>query len=131
MRNFDNFTHSFHMRASKLTKNLFFNGLYNSMRNDFLAVFLSVLSQEIKITLRRTFLIRYANQIKNYKIMELTNDQKNSHSPEGKKSSAVEKTDKSTSLNNTPVKPIDDMELNEEQLDIISGGGDPFAGPKG
>ena len=57
--------------------------------------------------------------------MELTNDQKNSHSPEGKKPSTVEKTDKSTSLNNTPVKPnIDDMELNEEQLDIISGGAD-------
>lgn len=57
--------------------------------------------------------------------MELTNDQKNLHSPEGKKSSVVEETDNSTHLNNTAVKPnIDDMELNEEQLDIISGGGE-------
>ncbi len=57
--------------------------------------------------------------------MELTNEHKNSHSPEGGKSSVIDKTDKTTHLNNTPVKPnIEDMELNEEQLDIISGGGD-------
>ncbi len=57
--------------------------------------------------------------------MELTNEHKNSHSPEGGKSSVVDKTDKTTHLNNTPVKPnIEDMELNEEQLDIISGGAD-------
>lgn len=57
--------------------------------------------------------------------MKLTNDPKNSNSPEKESSSAVDKTDNSTSLNNTPVKPnVDDMELNEEQLDIISGGGD-------
>ncbi len=56
--------------------------------------------------------------------MELTNDQKNAHSPEGKKPSVVDKTDHSNHLNNTPVKIIvDDVELNEEQLDIISGGG--------
>ena len=55
--------------------------------------------------------------------MELTNDPKNSNAPEGKKSHDVDKTD--TSLNNTPMKvSIDDMELNEEQLDIISGGAD-------
>ena len=56
--------------------------------------------------------------------MELTNDQKNSHSSEGKKQSVVEKTDNSSLLNNAPTKPIivDDVELNEEQLDIISGG---------
>ena len=59
--------------------------------------------------------------------MELTNDPKKSNSPEGTKSHAVDKTD--TSLNNTPVKvSIDDMELNEEQLDIISGGGDLLPG---
>ena len=56
--------------------------------------------------------------------MELTNDQKNAHSPDGKKPSVVGKTDNSVPLNNTPVKIIvDDVELNEEQLDIISGGG--------
>ena len=56
--------------------------------------------------------------------MELTNEHKNSHSPEGEKKSVVDKTSNSTSLNNTPVKPIivDDVELNEDQLDIISGG---------
>ena len=59
--------------------------------------------------------------------MELTNDPKKSNSPKGKDSSTVDKTDKS--LNNTPVKvSIDDMELNEEQLDIISGGGDLLPG---
>jgi hypothetical protein len=62
--------------------------------------------------------------------MELTNDQKHSSSPaEGKPS-----TENSTPLNNAPTKPVivDDIELNEEQLDIISGGGDPFSNsPKG
>lgn len=58
--------------------------------------------------------------------MELTNEHKNSRSPEGEKPSVVDKTDKATHLNNTPMKPIivDDVELNEDQLDIISGGGD-------
>ncbi len=57
--------------------------------------------------------------------MELTNEHKNAHSPEGEKPSVTDKTDHSTHLNNTPVKPnIEDMELNEEQLDIISGGAD-------
>ena len=58
--------------------------------------------------------------------MELTNEHKNSHSPEGGKSSVVDKTDKTTHLNNIPMKPIivDDVELNEDQLDIISGGAD-------
>jgi hypothetical protein len=56
--------------------------------------------------------------------MELTNEHKNAHSPEGKKSSVADKTDNATHLNNTPVKIIaDDVELNEDQLDIISGGG--------
>ena len=56
--------------------------------------------------------------------MELANEHKNSHSPEGGKSSVVDKTDKTTHLNNIPMKPIivDDVELNEDQLDIISGG---------
>lgn len=52
--------------------------------------------------------------------MELTNDPKHSSSPaEGKPS-----TENSTPLNNAPVKltVTDDTELNEEQLDIISGG---------
>ncbi len=55
--------------------------------------------------------------------MKLTNDPKNSNSPEEKKSSATEEKENSS---NTPVKSIvvDDVELNEEQLDIISGGGD-------
>jgi hypothetical protein len=53
--------------------------------------------------------------------MELTNEHKKSHSPRGEKSSVVDKTSKEI-----PVKIIvDDVELNEEQLDIISGGGDP------
>lgn len=58
--------------------------------------------------------------------MELTNDAKNSNSPEEKKSSATEEKENASSLNKTPVKPIvvDDVELNEEQLDIISGGGE-------
>jgi hypothetical protein len=58
--------------------------------------------------------------------MELTNEHKNAHSPEGKKSSVADKTNEATHLNNTPVKPniVDDMELDENQLDIISGGGD-------
>jgi hypothetical protein len=57
--------------------------------------------------------------------MELTNEHKNAHSPEGKKSSVADKTNEATHLNNTPMKPIivDDVELNEDQLDIISGGG--------
>jgi hypothetical protein len=59
--------------------------------------------------------------------MELTNEHKNAHSPEGKKSSVADKTNEATHLNNTPVKiSVEDMELNEEQLDIISGGSDPF-----
>jgi hypothetical protein len=59
--------------------------------------------------------------------MELKNEHKNSHSPDGGKSSVVDKTDKGTHLNNTPVKiSVEDVELNEEQLDIISGGSDPF-----
>lgn len=51
--------------------------------------------------------------------MELTNEHKNSHTPEGEKASVVDKTNKET-----PVKIVlvDDVELNEEQLDIISGG---------
>jgi hypothetical protein len=54
--------------------------------------------------------------------MELTNDSKNAHFPEGKKASVA--TDNVAPVNNAPVKIIvDDMELNEEQLDIISGGG--------
>jgi hypothetical protein len=53
--------------------------------------------------------------------MELTNEHKNSHSSEEEKSSVMDKTSKET-----PVKIIvDDVELNEDQLDIISGGGDP------
>jgi hypothetical protein len=55
--------------------------------------------------------------------MELTNDSKNANSPEGKKASAA--TDNVASVNNTPTESnLDDMELNEDQLDIISGGGD-------
>jgi len=62
--------------------------------------------------------------------MELTNEHKNSHSPDGKKSSVVDEKDKATHLNNVPVKlSVDDVELNEEQLDIISGGVDPFLKP--
>ncbi|MBB6002526.1 hypothetical protein [Arcicella rosea] len=58
--------------------------------------------------------------------MELTNDPKNSNSPEEKKSSATEEKENASSLNKTSVKSIvvDDVELNEEQLDIISGGGE-------
>ncbi|MEA5427826.1 hypothetical protein [Arcicella lustrica] len=58
--------------------------------------------------------------------MELTNDPKNSNSPEEKKFSDAEKKDNASSLNNTQEKSIivDDVELNEEQLDIISGGGE-------
>ncbi|MEA5461115.1 hypothetical protein VB796_18780 [Arcicella sp. LKC2W] len=55
--------------------------------------------------------------------MELTNKHKDSHSPEKKNTSVVDKTDKSNHLNNNPV-IVDDVELNEDQLDTISGGGD-------
>ena len=56
--------------------------------------------------------------------MESNNDPQNSK--DGAKKSVVAQTGDSTILNNTPVKPnLDDMELNEEQLDIISGGGGP------
>ena len=55
--------------------------------------------------------------------MESNNDPKSSK--DGAKKSVVAQTGDSTILNNTPVKPnLDDMELNEEQLDIISGGGE-------
>ncbi len=54
--------------------------------------------------------------------MELTNDPKKSQ--DGTKKSVVIQTGDLTILNNTPAKPnLDDMELNEDQLDIISGGG--------
>ena len=63
--------------------------------------------------------------------MESNNDPQNSK--DGAKKSVVAQAGDSTILNNTPVKPtLDDMELNEEQLDIISGGGDPaFLGTGG
>ena len=57
--------------------------------------------------------------------MESNSDPKNTK--DGAKKSVVAQTGDSTILNNTPVKPtLDDMELNEEQLDIISGGGNPL-----
>jgi hypothetical protein len=53
--------------------------------------------------------------------MELTNNNKKMQPSEGK----ADQADDSMALNNTTAKPnVDDMELNEEQLDIISGGGD-------
>ena len=51
--------------------------------------------------------------------MDLLNDQ------EGKKTVTVDQTDSSTVSVNRPAEPnTEDMELDEEQLDIISGGGD-------
>ncbi len=63
--------------------------------------------------------------------MESLNDPKK-QPHEGKKISDGVQADNSASVNNAPKKSkIEDMELNEEQLDIISGGGDPFLTPKG
>lgn len=52
--------------------------------------------------------------------MNVSNDQK------GKKTVIVDQTDQSTvSVKLPPAEPnLEDMELDEEQLDIISGGGD-------
>lgn len=51
--------------------------------------------------------------------MSAQNDQK------GKKTVIIDQTDPSTASVNRPVEPnLEDMELDEEQLDIISGGGD-------
>ena len=51
--------------------------------------------------------------------MDLLNDQKD------KKTVIANQTDSSTVSGNRPAEPnTEDMELNEEQLDIISGGGD-------
>lgn len=45
------------------------------------------------------------------------------HVPEGKKIAFVDQSNSSTIYFNIPAEPdMDDMELNEEQLDIISGG---------
>lgn len=53
--------------------------------------------------------------------MSLLND------PKDKKTVVADQTESSTASVNLPVEPnIEDMELNEEQLDIISGGGDGF-----
>lgn len=60
--------------------------------------------------------------------MELTNKQNKMQTPKDEKLSVINQTDNLTILKNIPV---DDLELNEEQLDIISGGGDPFLTPKG
>ncbi len=48
--------------------------------------------------------------------------------PEGKTIIVCDQTDESVVYINIPVKQtIDDMELTEEQLEIIAGGGDPSA----
>ncbi len=53
--------------------------------------------------------------------MSLLND------PKDKKTVVADQTESSTASVNLPVEPnIEDMELNEEQLDVISGGGDGF-----
>ena len=45
--------------------------------------------------------------------------------PQGKKISFVDQTDPSTFFINIPAEPnMEDMELNEEQLDVVSGGRD-------
>jgi hypothetical protein len=45
------------------------------------------------------------------------------HLPEGKNIAVVDQTNSSTIFINIPAEPnIEDMELNEEQLDVISGG---------
>ncbi|SOD78276.1 hypothetical protein [Spirosoma fluviale] len=49
--------------------------------------------------------------------MELQNDQKD------KKVSIADQMDASGVTASFPAEPVEDMELNEEQLDIISGGG--------
>lgn len=50
--------------------------------------------------------------------MELQNDQKN------EKGIIADKVDSASVSASFPAEPVEDMELNEEQLDIISGGGD-------
>ncbi len=67
----------------------------------------------------------FINQSKFLEIMESLNESKKKQPHEDKKISSGDKTDSNAPLNNTPAKHnIDDMELNEEQLDIISGGTD-------
>jgi hypothetical protein len=57
--------------------------------------------------------------------MNLLNDQNPSHNVPQKKAQADDQTNSSTVIVNSPATPSpDDMELNEDQLDIISGGGD-------
>lgn len=48
------------------------------------------------------------------------------HLPEGKKLAIVDQTDAATIFINipTPKSNVEDMELNEDQLDAVSGGGD-------
>ncbi|WP_185155648.1 hypothetical protein [Rudanella paleaurantiibacter] len=47
------------------------------------------------------------------------------NTPKDKQSVSVDQTNASTISNTPPAEPnLEDMELNEEQLDIISGGGD-------
>ena len=46
--------------------------------------------------------------------------------PEGKNLAVLDQTDATTVYINIPAKPsLDDVELSEDDLDIISGGGDP------
>ncbi len=53
--------------------------------------------------------------------MDVLNDHKD------KQTVTADQTNASTVSINPPAEPnTEDMELNEEQLDIISGGGDPF-----
>ncbi|MCK8496025.1 hypothetical protein M0L20_29435 [Spirosoma sp. RP8] len=49
--------------------------------------------------------------------MELQND---------KKTIIAAQTEATIGHANLPTEPVEDMELNDEQLDIISGGGDGF-----
>lgn len=54
--------------------------------------------------------------------------------PEGKKIAVVDQSDDTTFFINIPAKPKKeelDVELNEEQLDFISGGGNPIFKPMG
>lgn len=48
--------------------------------------------------------------------------------PDGKKIAVVDQTDDSTFFINIPAKPVLDMELDDDQLDTISGGVDPRFG---
>ena len=72
----------------------------------------------------RQFCTVTRKSLKQTKTMNLQNNQNSQHNP-ANKAQNDDQMDSSTGPVTSPAEPdTDDMELNEEQLDIISGGGD-------